>query len=165
MKIHHSMESGSTLVTHISGKATVIEVLAACNSIQQYIVDGELYEIAIFDAKVCLKDLIPKARKIAYKFHQSLKKADKIAIAIVAANDLITGLFNIIKIQPENDKIKLKVFRSEDDARAWIQGCRHETGMPVIEKQQPIIELPYSQNSFPKPLSIISTRHKATLHN
>ena len=158
MKIHHSMESDSTLMTHISGKATVIEVLAACNSIQQYIVDGELYEIAIFDSEVCLKDLIPKARKIAYKFHQSFKKADQITIAVVAVNDLILGLFSIIKIQPEDNKIKLKVFRSENDARAWMQACRRKTDMPVIEIQEPVNELPYSQNSFQKPLNTISNR-------
>lgn len=148
MKINRAMESGSILVTHISGKSTVIEVLAAINSVQQYITNGELYEIAIFDANVCLKDLLPKTRKIAYKFQQTLKDAHKVTIAIVAATDLILGLFRMVQLQPEDDKIRFKIFRSENAARAWIQECRSQADLKTEKTAQSVKKLPYLPNSF-----------------
>lgn len=155
MKVYHTMEPGSLLVTHISGKSTVFEVLTAINSVRQFIIDGEFNQLAIFDSNVCLKELIPKTRKVAYKFQQTFKNTHKVTIAVLAATDLVVGLFRIIQKHPEDEKINLRVFRSEAAARVWIQKCRNEADLNVTKTKTSTKKQSYIPNTLPNVPDIV----------
>ena len=115
-----SVDDDGILVTRVSGVYTLEDALDLQNSLQEYIVDGEVYELFIHANDVEMHWNANEALVSANTFGKTLKMLKKAAIAFVSGSNLVFGLCRQLQIQVENEFIQICVFRNEDTAHRWL---------------------------------------------
>ena len=84
-----------------------------------YLSENNLYERRLWDLNPCGLNLnINQLQEIALYGKSKFRKPSK--LAIVASDDLTYGLSRVFEVHREEELVKTKVFRAEQEARTWL---------------------------------------------
>jgi hypothetical protein len=118
------IDADGILITTLSGLVTMKELIELEWGLPSYIRDESFYELILHsdDVKVVIdRDESTTSSNTLKIVIEGLKKG---AIAFVSDRDYIFALCRQLEMRVDNERIQVRVFRTEETARKWLHEIR-----------------------------------------
>ena len=117
------LNKNEAIVHKAAGEITFEDIKAAYKASLKYTVSKNdmpvVWDLIRADAsKILAKDI----EKIAGYFSKHSKKRSHYKVALVAPRDLEYGLGRMLSVYLDNTPAEVRVFRSYEQAKGWLQG-------------------------------------------